>query len=128
MNTLTRWHEIVKEGKPELLDEILEEGCVLHSPVVHTPQVGKDITKLYLAAATESFSKDFRYVKEVANAEHAVLEFVCEIDGVIVNGVDIISFGPSGKIKEFRVMVRPLKAVGAVHEKMKSMLEALSSR
>jgi len=127
MNTLEQWHEIIEHGKTALLDEILAEDCVFLSPVVHTPQHGKQITKLYLASAQQVLSKDFRYVKELVTAEHAVLEFVCEIDGIMINGVDIMSFDKDGKISEFKVMVRPLKAINLLHTKMREMLEQLSA-
>lgn len=126
MNTLERWHEIIKERKPELLDEILAEDCVFLSPVVHTPQRGRELTKLYLTGAMHVLVDGFRYEKEVVNAEHAVLEFVCEIDGITVNGVDIMSFDQDGKISEFKVMVRPLKAINLLHAKMGEMLETLA--
>ena len=126
MNTLERWHEIIKERKPELLDEILAEDCVFLSPVVHTPQRGREITKLYLTGAMHVLGHGFRYEKEVVSPQHAVLEFVCEIDGITVNGVDIMSFDADGKINEFKVMVRPLKAINLLHAKMGEMLEALA--
>jgi hypothetical protein len=126
MNTLERWHEIIKERKPELLDEILAEECVFLSPVVHTPQRGREITKLYLTGAMHVLGHGFRYEKEVVSPQHAVLEFVCEIDGISVNGVDIMSFDADGKINEFKVMVRPLKAINLLHAKMGEMLETLA--
>jgi hypothetical protein len=127
MDTLKRWHEIIEQGNPELLDDILAEDCVFFSPVVHTPQQGKELTRLYLTGAMHVLNKDFRYVKEVVSAEHAVLEFVCDIDGITVNGVDIISFDKEGKIREFKVMVRPLKAINLLHASMREMLERLSA-
>lgn len=126
MNALERWHEIMKERKPELLDEILAEDCVFLSPVVHTPQRGREITRLYLTGAMHVLNDGFHYVKEVVSPEHAVLEFVCEIDGITVNGVDIMSFDKDGKINEFKVMVRPLKAINMLHAKMGEMLEKLA--
>ncbi len=127
MDTLKRWHEIIEQGNPELLDDILAEDCVFFSPVVHTPQQGKALTRLYLSGAMHVLNKDFRYVKEVVSPEHAVLEFVCDVDGIIVNGVDIMSFDEEGKIREFKVMVRPLKAINMVHAGMREMLERLSA-
>jgi hypothetical protein len=93
---------------------------------VHTPQRGRELTKLYLTGAMHVLNKDFHYVKELVTPGHAVLEFVCDIDGISVNGVDIISFDSDGKIKEFKVMVRPLKAINLLHAKMREMLEHLS--
>ena len=127
MNTLKRWHEIIELRTPELLDEILAEDCVFFSPVVHTPQRGRERTKLYLTGAMHVLNKDFHYVKELVTPTHAVLEFVCDVDGISVNGVDIISFDGDGNINEFKVMVRPLKAINLLHAKMREMLERLSA-
>lgn len=127
MNTLARWHEIIKQSDPTLLDEILADDCVFHSPVVHTPQEGRDLTRLYLTGAMHVLNDGFHYVKEVVSDRHAVLEFVCEVDGITVNGVDIISFNEEGKIEEFKVMIRPLKAINMLHAKMRDMLERLSA-
>ena len=128
METLTLWHEILAQRDPSRLDEILAEECVFFSPVVHTPQAGRELTKLYLTGAMHVFNDSFRYVKEVVTPEHAVLEFECDMDGIVVNGVDIMTFDAAGRITEFKVMVRPLKAVNLLHERMRAMLEQLGSR
>lgn len=125
--TLDLWHQCVKNKDASLLDEILAQDCVFMSPVVHTPQHGRDITKLYLAGAIAVLGENFSYAKEVVSGTHAVLEFNCEVDNVLVNGVDIITFDEAGKICEFKVMLRPLKAVNIVHEKMQAMLEQLTA-
>ena len=127
MDTLDLWHDILNDQDVTRLDEVLAEDCVFLSPVVHTPQEGREITKLYLAGAMNVLNKDFRYVKEVVTPQHAVLEFVCDVDGVMVNGVDIMTFDEAGKICEFKVMVRPLKAINMLHGRMKAMLEQLSA-
>ncbi len=126
MQTLALWHEIVSNRDYSRLDEILAENCVFHSPVVHTPQVGKALTRLYLTGATQVFNQSFHYTKEIVDGQQAVLEFVCELDGIIINGVDIMTFDEQGLIVEFKVMVRPLKAVHLLHQKMQVMLEQLS--
>ncbi len=123
MNTLETWHQIVKELSPERLDEVLAEDCVFYSPVLHTPQEGRELTKFYLAGVMTVFNNSFHYVKEVVTPEHAVLEFVCEIEGIVINGVDILTFDEAGKIAEFKVMIRPLKAINLLLEKMRALLE-----
>ena len=128
MNTLELWHEMLRKRDLGRLDEVLAEDCVFLSPIVHTPQRGRDLTRLYLTAALAVFNESFQYVKEVVSPQHAVLEFTCEVDGIIVNGVDIMTFDDAGKIIEFKVMVRPLKAVNLLHAKMKAMLEQMSAR
>lgn len=128
MNTLDIWHDMVRVGDLGRLDDILAEDCVFLSPIVHTPQQGRELTKLYLTAALSVFNETFHYEKEVVTAQYAVLEFVCEVDGIVVNGVDIMTFDEAGRITEFKVMVRPLKAINLLHAKMKAMLEALSSQ
>ena len=127
MQVLSRWHDIVRSGDPSGLAEILAEDCVFWSPVVHRPQAGRDLTQLYLTGAMSVFNDSFRYVKEVEAAPHAVLEFVCDFDGITINGVDIITVNPEGLIIEFKVMVRPLKGVNLLHAKMAAMLETLSA-
>ena len=126
MKTLDLWHDIISQRDPDRLDEILAPDCVFYSPVVHTPQIGRDLTRFYLTGAMHVFNDSFRYVKEVVGPEHAVLEFECDVDGILVNGVDIMSFGDSGMITEFKVMIRPLKAVNMVHARMREMLEELA--
>lgn len=126
MKTLDRWHEMLEARDVSRLDEVLAEDCVFLSPIVHSPQEGRELTKFYLTGAFNVFNDSFHYIKEVVTAEHAVLEFVCDLDGIVVNGVDIITFDEEGKIVEFKVMIRPLKAVNLLHAKMKAMLEQLS--
>ena len=123
MNTVELWHEISRGREMDRLEEVLAENCVFMSPIVHTPQKGRELTRAYLTAAFGVFNDSFRYVKEVVTPQHAVLEFVCDLDGIVINGVDIMTFDDAGKIVEFKVMVRPLKAVNLLHTKMKAMLE-----
>jgi hypothetical protein len=125
MQVLSTWHDLLEARDPSRLGEILAEDCVFHSPVVHTPQAGRELTALYLTGAMHVFNDSFRYLKEVIDAPHAVLEFSCSVDGIEINGVDIITVNAEGLISEFKVMVRPLKAVNLLHERMRAMLEQL---
>jgi hypothetical protein len=119
------WHRLVRERDTRGLDALLADEAIFYSPVVHTPQVGKAITKKYLAAAFQVFfNESFRYVREVSTHRDAVLEFEVELDGITVNGVDMIKWNEAGKITEFKVMLRPLKAVNLIHQKMAAMLAA----
>jgi ketosteroid isomerase-like protein len=119
------WHRLAKNRDVDGLEELLADEAVFHSPVVHTPQVGKAITKKYLEAAFQVFFNDsFRYVREFQVDRDAVLEFEVELDGITINGVDMIKWNEAGKITEFKVMLRPLKAVNLIHRKMAEMLQA----
>jgi hypothetical protein len=125
LNTVHAWHKIVESRQSSDLDSLLAEDVVFHSPVVHTAQVGKAITKQYLAAAFRVFFKEsFRYTREVVGTGDAVLEFQVEIDGIQVNGVDMIKWNERGQIIDFKVMIRPLKAINLIHQKMAEMLRA----
>lgn len=129
IDTLAAWHRLVESRDPAGLDDLLADDAVFHSPVVHRPQAGKAITKAYLAAAFQVFfSPTFRYVREVAGPRDAVLEFMLELDGIAINGVDMIRWDDQGRIVEFKVMLRPLKAVNLIHEKMAAMLQALQQQ
>ena len=141
MHAIEKWYEVIKSDNPDKYDEILAEDCVFYSPVVYTPQRGREITKMYLMAAggvfggedspkeildKESPSK-FRYIKEVIGENSAVLEFETEIDGIYVNGIDLISWNEVNKITEFKVIVRPLQAVNKLHQQMQDMLEKMKT-
>jgi len=123
--TLTTWHDLVQSRNARGLSAILADDVAFHSPVVHTPQIGKALALQYLSAAFQVFfNPSFRYVREIADSEGAVLEFQVEIDGIVVNGVDMIRWDAAGKIIEFKVMLRPLKAINLIHQKMAAMLQA----
>ncbi len=118
------WHRLVETRDSVGLDTLLDDSVVFHSPVVHTPQVGKAITRLYLMAAFGVLLNDtFRYVREIVGEHDASLEFVVEIDDIHINGVDLIRWNDAGRIVDFKVMLRPLKAVNWVHQKMAAMTQ-----
>ena len=125
IDTLAAWHRALQDRDVAGLDTLLADEAVFHSPVVHTPQVGKRLVRQYLAAAFHVLGNDtFRYVREVVGPCDAVLEFVVEIDGVTVNGVDLIRWNDAGRIVDFKVMLRPLKGITVVQQKMAALLQA----
>ena len=128
--TIERWHRLVDAKDAEALNDILADNVVFHSPVVHTPQVGKRITKLYLTAAMQVLNAPghFTYRREIIDGNVAVLEFETLIGDVTVNGVDMIEWNDEGRIIDFKVMVRPLKAINAIHQSMGNMLESMKAK
>jgi hypothetical protein len=150
---IEKWHAHLRGELPGGLDELLDDDVVFFSPIVYTPQEGKALTSMYLQAASQTLPGDgaaalassdsdgalasagsdgpsdrpgrFRYTKEVLAGDTAVLEFETSVEGTYVNGVDIIRCNDQGRIVEFRVMLRPLKAVNLVHAQMKAMLESM---
>jgi hypothetical protein len=138
-DVIERWHRFMRGDLPDGLDALLAEDVVFYSPVVYTPQEGREITKLYLQAAAQTLPGDaggdsggpgsgggrFRYTRQVLAGDTAVLEFETSVGGKYVNGVDIIRCDDHGRIVEFRVMLRPLQAVNIVHEQMRAMLESM---
>ena len=125
IDTLSTWHQLVASRDVKGLGALLADGVVFHSPVVHTPQVGKAITTQYLSAAFHVFfNETFKYVREVTDKHNAVLEFQVEIDGITVNGVDMLKWNDEGQLIEFKVLIRPLKAINLIHQKMAAMLQA----
>ncbi len=125
---LQRWHQIISAGDVAALDQLLAEDAVFHSPVVHTPQRGRVIVKAYLMAAFKVLGGSaFKYLREFDCQDRAVLEFTAEIDGIQINGVDMIEWDAEGRITDFKVMVRPLKAIQAVHQEMAKILAATRS-
>ncbi|HAY41776.1 MAG TPA: hypothetical protein DCX64_05815 [Gammaproteobacteria bacterium] len=124
INTLEVWHRILETQRLEDLNNLLADDAVFHSPVMHTPQAGKVLVSQYLSAAFHLFSQySFTYVREIVSGNEAVLEFEAEIDGLYVNGVDVITWNDEGKIIDFKVMLRPLKAILLVQKKMLAQLQ-----
>ncbi len=145
-DVVERWHSFLRGELPGGLDELLDDDVVFYSPIVFTPQSGKAVTALYLQAAAVALPGDgapanaiggidpagdggggFRYTKKVLDGDTAVLEFETTVDGKFVNGVDIIRCNDAGRIIEFRVMIRPLQAVNAVHRQMGETLSKMQA-
>ena len=124
---IEKWHKVFLNNDLNLLEDIIADDAVFSSPVVFTPLEGKEITIMYLHAAGQSFNMDkFRYTREIHDGMNSVLEFETLIDDVSVNGVDIIKWNQDGKITDFKVMIRPFKAVQKVQQKMVEALESLN--
>jgi len=127
MEVLQKWHQAVQTKDIEILNEILAEDVVFYSPVVWSAQKGKEITKMYLTAALHVIGgKDFKYEKEIVSNNQACLEFSTMIGAININGVDIITVNDEGKIIEFKVMVRPLKGMMALKDKMFELMKIMN--
>ena len=121
---IERWHQVVTSRDLALLDALLDTQVVFESPVVHAPQTGKAITQAYLTAALNVLNnRTFHYLGEWFGERSAVLEFETEIDGVRINGVDMIWWNAEERITRFKVMVRPLKAINLLHQMMARALQ-----
>ncbi|MGO8799868.1 MAG: nuclear transport factor 2 family protein [Roseiarcus sp.] len=119
------WRAMVASRNLAQLESLLSPGATFYSPIVHTPQVGREITAKYLRAAVGVLNNDsFRYVEEWFGASSAVLEFEVAAEGVLIDGIDVIHWNDAGEIVAFKVMVRPLKAINLVHQ---LMMQALGS-
>ena len=124
---LELWHECIRTRDPALFDRLLAPDAVFESPVVFTPQRGKAIVKMYLLAAAHVIGNEsFQYRNTWLAANSGVLEFTAEVDGIVVNGVDLISWNDADEVTHFKVMVRPLQAVNLVHKKMGELLAQYS--
>jgi hypothetical protein len=121
---LDAWYGFVKSNDRAALWEALHPDAVFESPVVHTPQRGRDITFKYLASAGQVLGgPGFKYIGEWRSENGAVIEFETTIEGITINGVDIIRFSDDGRlITHFKVMVRPLKAINLLHRLMGEQL------
>jgi len=123
-SAIERWHEIVRSRDAAALKALLADDVVFESPVVHTPQNGKAITLKYLGAAMQVLNNgSFTYLNEWRGPQSAVLEFESTCDGILVNGVDMITWNDDGLVTHFKVMIRPLKAINKIHEMMGQLLQ-----
>ena len=127
LNGLETWHNFVKNKNHENLNDFIDENAVLYSPIVFKPIEGGFMVGMYLMAAAEIIANaNFKYVREICDDENAFLEFETTINGITVEGIDMIKFTKEGKLKEIKVMIRPLKAVNIVHEKMGEYLQKMN--
>ena len=148
---LVTWHSVITGDHGACGRRPIADDAVLHSPIVYTPQRGKDLVVLYLTGAIMTFGGlatettpdtppeapshigpdgqawdgRFRYVRTVLGTHDAILEFETTMKGKYVNGVDMIRCDDEGRIVDFKVMIRPLQAVNTVHESMATALEQL---
>ena len=115
-----RWHAYFTDKNPALLKAMLADDAVFHSPVVHTPQAGAAKVFAYLDAASHVLGGEdsFTYVRELVDGNELMMEFTATIDGIHINGIDLVTFDDEGMIKDFKVMVRPMKAMNMLWEKM----------
>ncbi|MDP7452985.1 MAG: nuclear transport factor 2 family protein [Pseudomonadales bacterium] len=121
---LDSWHEIIRNGDASALDTLIADDAVFHSPVVHTPQVGKAIVVKYLtAAANVLLDESFKYLREMVDERQAMLEFQVTLDDIVINGVDHIRWNDNNQIIEFKVWVRPLKGMQKLHQAMAEQLQ-----
>ena len=123
-NPIKKWHQVVQEKNFELLESILDDSVVFYSPVVFTPQEGKKITFMYLSSVAMVFNVDsFSYTHEVIDGNMASLEFELELEGIHINGLDLITWNKDQKITEFKVFIRPLQGLNALHKMMGKALK-----
>ncbi|MAO82058.1 nuclear transport factor 2 family protein [uncultured Nocardioides sp.] len=120
--TVRAWHDLAATRDPAGLDALLHEDCVFRSPAVHAPQVGKELTTAYLSAALVVLGPTLTYQREWYAEDSAVLQFTADLDGVVVEGIDMMTWGADGRITEFTVMVRPVKGLHTLIEKMAAQL------
>jgi hypothetical protein len=122
---IRRWIDIIDNHRPDDLDDLLADDAVFYSPAVFTPQEGKAKTAMYLRAAEKMFAgTDFHYVGQWFSDQSAVLEFAATIDGIHVNGIDMIEWNDDDEITSFKVMMRPVKGLQAIMPKMAELLAA----
>lgn len=122
---IQRWHEFIEGGHSlDALDALLDDDAVFHSPAIFSPQQGRAKTAMYLTAAAKLFGgNDFRYEGEWYGDRSAVLEFAATVDGMYVNGVDMITWNDDERIVSFKVMIRPFKGLQSVMGKMAELLQ-----
>jgi len=129
MTDLTqRWRDLfAMENMPPVRD-MLAEDIQMHSPAMHQVQRGPDLIADYITAAHEIFTRwDLDYVRAFQNGNEICMEFEGEIEGVTLNGVDIIRWNADDKIDDFKIMIRPasgLKKLGEVMVKILAEVQA----
>lgn len=126
---LNKWHTLIKNSAVSEISTLLADDVTLFSPVIHTPIQGKEMVSMYLTAAFHTFlNGSFTYDREFSADNAAVLEFSLAIQGIDINGIDMITWNEAGKITEFKVMIRPYQALNMINDQMTAMLKQLRNR
>jgi hypothetical protein len=121
---IDRWISIIETGRTDDLDALLADDAVFYSPAVFTPQEGKALTSKYLKAAAKLFDNtDFHYVEQWYSERSAILEFAATVNGIHVNGIDMIHWNDDQQIVAFKVMVRPFKGLQVIMPGMAELLQ-----
>ncbi|MBI3213860.1 MAG: nuclear transport factor 2 family protein [Mycobacterium sp.] len=117
------WLDFMAAGDPQVLHDVLDDEVTFHSPAMFTPQIGREKSAAYLLAAEKMLSSNnFRYVDEWHADGSAILHFTVEIDGIQIEGIDMIHWNDRDKITRFTVMIRPLKGLQTVIAAMGELL------
>jgi hypothetical protein len=125
---IDRWIAVIEnghtDGLDDLLDDLLDDQAVFYSPAVFRPQHGKALTAKYLTAAAKLFGDtDFHYVEHWYSERSAILEFAATVNGVYVNGIDMIHWNDEQRIVSFKVMLRPFKGLQVIMPLMAELLQ-----
>jgi hypothetical protein len=115
---MTTFRAAVEARDLDAIGTMLAEDVVFRSPVVFKPYRGRAITSAILRTVTEVF-EDFHYVREVRDPSgEEVLVFEAKVDGLELTGCDMLRYDAEGKIVDFMVLVRPLRAAQALQREM----------
>jgi hypothetical protein len=121
---IQRWIDMIENRRTDELDTLLADNAVFFSPAVFTPQEGRAKTAAYLKAAAKLLGGNgFHYVEQWYKEQSAILEFEATVDGIYVNGVDVIHWNDEQQIVSFKVMLRPLKALQTIIPAMAELLQ-----
>ena len=123
---MKEFRSAVEAGDFAALGDLLAEDVVFRSPVAFKPYEGKPIVAAILRGVGRVFT-DFRYVRELADQDGSVLVFETVVDGVSVNGIDLIRTNDDGRISELTVMVRPLSGANALAQAMGAQFDQIQA-
>lgn len=127
--SLEKWHKMLGSGDLNILDELLADDIVFHSPVAYKPYPGKQVVTFILTNVIQIF-ENFTYHREFYTEDQqcVVLEFSANIGEKLLKGIDMIRFNEQGKIVDFEVMIRPQSGLEALAMQMGKRMETFLSK
>ena len=125
---MTTFRAAVEARDLDAIEAMLGDDVVFRSPVVFKPYHGRAITAAILGAVIEVF-EDFHYVREIRDpGGDEVLVFEAKVEGLEITGCDVVGYGADGKIVDFMVLVRPLRAAQALQRQMAARFAQIEAR
>jgi hypothetical protein len=112
----------------ETFGAALAPDVVFHSPITSSFRFEGRGEVLELMQIVRDVLEDFRLVESFGDRETQAMMFEARIGRQPLNGLDVLRFDEEGRVREFRVFIRPLSGLTALMDALAPRIAARRSR